>query len=105
MFHSDTPPPVAKTRLACFRLLTSRWYAFQVDNEFAARFLFALANVPGNVASLLLIESLGRRRLLWGSMLIAAFFAFVFAACASPDQPRLVPRKVSLRETLYSERT
>lgn len=70
-----------------------------MDNEFAARFLFALANVPGNVASLLLIESLGRRRLLWGSMLLAAFFAFVFAACASPEQPRLVPRQVSLRNT------
>lgn len=59
------------------------WGHQQVKNEFAARFLFALANVPGNVASFLLIDVVGRRRLLASSLLLASFFGFIFTACTS----------------------
>lgn len=48
-------------------------------NEFLPTFLFALANGPGNLASFLLIEKLGRKRLLAYSMLLAAAASFLFA--------------------------
>lgn len=50
-----------------------------IKNEFLPTFLFALANLPGNIASFVLIERLGRKRLLAFSMLLAAGSAFVFA--------------------------
>ena len=50
-----------------------------VRNEFLPTFLFALANGPGNLASFLLIERLGRKKLLAHSMLLAALAAFLFA--------------------------
>lgn len=50
-----------------------------IKNEFMPTFLFALANGPGNLASFVLIERLGRKRLLAYSMLLAAFSAFIFA--------------------------
>jgi MFS family permease len=50
-----------------------------IGNEFVPTFLFALANLPGNLASFVLIERLGRKRLLAYSMLLAALSAFFFA--------------------------
>ena len=54
-----------------------------IKNEFLPTFLFALANGPGNLASFVLIEKLGRKRLLAYSMLLAAVSAFVFAFTSS----------------------
>jgi len=54
-----------------------------IENEFLPTFLFALANLPGNVASFVLIERLGRKRLLAYSMLLAAGSAFLFAFTSS----------------------
>lgn len=50
-----------------------------IENEFLPTFLFALANGPGNLASFVLIEVIGRKRLLAYSMLLAAASGFMFA--------------------------
>ncbi len=50
-----------------------------IQNEFLPTFFFALANLPGNLASFVLIERLGRKRLLAYSMFLAACSAFLFA--------------------------
>jgi hypothetical protein len=56
----------------------------QVSNEFAARFMFAAAAIPGNLSSMYLIETMGRRRLLCAGLLLAALFGFAFTATATP---------------------
>jgi len=50
-----------------------------ISNPYAASFIFALANLPGNAASLLYIEVYGRRRLLCGGMVLAAVSVLGFA--------------------------
>eukprot|EP01038_Epipyxis_sp_PR26KG_P009256 gene9256-12471_t len=50
-----------------------------VSNPFADAFIFALANLPGNVLSVLLIEKYGRRRLLAYGMCLASISAIGFA--------------------------
>jgi MFS family permease len=45
--------------------------------------LYCVANLPGNLAVFLLIGKVGRRPLLFGSMLSAAVFAVAFAFVAS----------------------
>jgi hypothetical protein len=59
-----------------------------VGNEFAARFLYALANLPGNLASFYLIETLGRRRLLAAAMGMSGVCAFLFAAAEDDGMVR-----------------
>uniref|UniRef100_A0A7S4N5S7 Major facilitator superfamily (MFS) profile domain-containing protein n=1 Tax=Odontella aurita TaxID=265563 RepID=A0A7S4N5S7_9STRA len=44
---------------------------------------FALANVPGNIAATLLVDRIGRKRLLVVSMMCASLSLFVFADAAS----------------------
>lgn len=67
-----------------------------LSDAFASANLYAMANLPGNIASALLVERLGRRNLLILAMLLssatAALFSFeslaaskyliVFLACA-----------------------
>lgn len=50
-----------------------------ISNPYAASFIFALANLPGNAASLQYIEVYGRRRLLCGGMVLAAVSVLGFA--------------------------
>lgn len=63
--------------------ISSIFKVIGIENEFLPTFLFALANLPGNVASFVLIERLGRKRLLAYSMLLAAGSAFLFALTSS----------------------
>lgn len=63
--------------------ISSIFKVIGIQNEFLPTFLFALANLPGNVASIVLIERLGRKRLLAYSMLLAAGSAFLFAFTSS----------------------
>lgn len=63
--------------------ISSIFKVIGIENEFLPTFLFALANLPGNVASFVLIERLGRKRLLAYSMLLAAGSAFLFAFTSS----------------------
>jgi MFS family permease len=50
-----------------------------IGNPYAAAFIFALANLPGNIVSLVFIEKYGRRWLLSGGMCLAAVSALGFA--------------------------
>jgi len=50
-----------------------------IGNPYAASFIFALANLPGNVVSLWLIDSVGRRWLLSGGMILAGLSTIGFA--------------------------
>eukprot|EP01032_Pedospumella_encystans_P024988 gene24989-28248_t len=50
-----------------------------IGNPYAAAFIFALANLPGNVVSLLYIEKYGRRVLLSAGMCLAGASALGFA--------------------------
>ena len=50
-----------------------------VTNAYADAFIFALANLPGNIISICYVESFGRRRLLSYGMGISALAAFGFA--------------------------
>lgn len=54
-----------------------------MSNPYFDSFLFALANLPGNVISLLFIEKLGRRRLLTWGMCLSAVAAIGFAVDTS----------------------
>ena len=57
-----------------------------VSNAYAVAVLYASANLPGNVASILLIERLGRRRLLIVAMALAAACILTLAVLeAAPD--------------------
>ena len=56
-----------------------------VGAVYKVAFWYALANAPGNAASLLLVERLGRRRLLVGAMAAAALTALAFAAADAAD--------------------
>jgi MFS family permease len=53
-----------------------------VQNVYFVALLFALANIPGNVTSALLLDKVGRKQMLIWSMLLtsAALFAFAHAA-------------------------
>jgi len=50
-----------------------------VTNAYADAFIFALANLPGNILSICYVEALGRRRLLSYGMGVSALAAFGFA--------------------------
>jgi MFS family permease len=50
-----------------------------IGNPYAAAFIFALANLPGNIISLMYIETFGRRWLLSMGMSLAAVSALGFA--------------------------
>ena len=50
-----------------------------IGNPYAAAFIFALANLPGNIVSLLYIEKYGRRVLLSAGMCLAGASALGFA--------------------------
>jgi MFS family permease len=50
-----------------------------ISNPYAASFIFALANLPGNAASLQYIEVYGRRQLLCSGMVLAAVSVLGFA--------------------------
>lgn len=50
-----------------------------IGNAYAASFIFAMANLPGNIISLLYIDSFGRRWLLSGGMCLAGISAIGFA--------------------------
>lgn len=50
-----------------------------VSNAFEDAFIFALANLPGNIISIMYVETVGRRSLLAYGMAIAAMAAFGFA--------------------------
>lgn len=50
-----------------------------VSNAYADAFIFALANLPGNIISICYVETLGRRRLLTYGMGLSGLAAFGFA--------------------------
>mmetsp|Transcript_8943 Transcript_8943/g.13438 ORF Transcript_8943/g.13438 Transcript_8943/m.13438 type:complete len:486 (+) Transcript_8943:92-1549(+) len=54
-----------------------------MGNVYASAFIFALANLPGNLVSIVYMDRIGRRRLLTGGMVLAAFSAVGFAEGAS----------------------
>lgn len=70
--------PVCTTYI-CVSLGLSAKQDIGIENEFFPTFLFALANLPGNIASFMLIEKIGRKKLLAYSMLLAAASGFLFA--------------------------
>jgi MFS family permease len=66
-----------------------------LTNPYASSFIFAAANLPGILASFLLVERMGRRRLLAVSMTAAAASASLFAYSAHAG-PWLVVTAASL---------
>lgn len=50
-----------------------------INNPYSASFIFAMANLPGNIVSFMFIETLGRRKLLSIGMTCAAISALAFA--------------------------
>ena len=67
-----------------------------LGNVYASAFIFALANLPGNVASLLYIDIVGRKRFLAVGMILAALSAIGFAVGTA------VPALVVLCATLFN---
>jgi MFS family permease len=65
-----------------------------LSNAYGDTFIFALANLPGNVASILLVETLGRRRLLSYGMCLSALSLFGFII--DPSQASVVVISASL---------
>mmetsp|Transcript_12943 Transcript_12943/g.15465 ORF Transcript_12943/g.15465 Transcript_12943/m.15465 type:complete len:525 (-) Transcript_12943:109-1683(-) len=53
-----------------------------LSNVYSASFLYAAANLPGNIASYLLVDSLGRKSLLVWSMLASTVFCVAFSLVA-----------------------
>lgn len=67
-----------------------------IGNVYASAFIFALANLPGNVVSILYVEKIGRRQLLFYGMLLAGLSTVGFALGTS------VPAVVVLSATLFN---
>mmetsp|Transcript_12240 Transcript_12240/g.18533 ORF Transcript_12240/g.18533 Transcript_12240/m.18533 type:complete len:400 (-) Transcript_12240:156-1355(-) len=67
-----------------------------MGNVYASAFIFALANLPGNMVSIMYMDRIGRRRLLTGGMVLAAISAIGFAEGASH------PSVVILCATLFN---
>lgn len=59
--------------------ITKLFQSVGLHNPFANAFLFAGANLPGNLVSLYLIDVLGRKQLLSGSFFSSAMCALLFA--------------------------
>jgi hypothetical protein len=67
-----------------------------IGNVYASAFIFALANLPGNIVSILYVEQIGRRRLLFYGMLLAGLATVGFALGTS------VPVVVVICATLFN---
>lgn len=67
-----------------------------LSNAFADAFIFALGNLPGNIVSIVYIESIGRRWLLSGGMVMAAVASVGFAVGEA------IPWLVVLCATLFN---
>ena len=67
-----------------------------IGNVYASAFIFALANLPGNIVSILYVEQIGRRQLLFYGMLCAGFSTIGFALGTS------VPALVVICATLFN---
>jgi MFS family permease len=67
-----------------------------MGNVYASAFIFAMANLPGNIASLMYIDKVGRRRFLAAGMGLAALSAVGFAEGTS------APAVVILCATLFN---
>eukprot|EP00603_Paraphysomonas_imperforata_P005108 CAMPEP_0114446862 /NCGR_PEP_ID=MMETSP0103-20121206/19469_1 /TAXON_ID=37642 ORGANISM="Paraphysomonas imperforata, Strain PA2" /NCGR_SAMPLE_ID=MMETSP0103 /ASSEMBLY_ACC=CAM_ASM_000201 /LENGTH=223 /DNA_ID=CAMNT_0001618741 /DNA_START=150 /DNA_END=821 /DNA_ORIENTATION=+ len=67
-----------------------------IGNVYASAFIFALANLPGNIVSILYVEQIGRRRLLYYGMLLAGVSTIGFAVGTS------VPALVVICATLFN---
>ncbi|TMW68086.1 hypothetical protein Poli38472_007758 [Pythium oligandrum] len=59
--------------------ITKLFQAVGLSNPFANAFLFAGANLPGNIISLYLVDVVGRKQLLSGAFFAAACSALLFA--------------------------
>ncbi|KAF4141956.1 Sugar (and other) transporter [Phytophthora infestans] len=59
--------------------ITKLFKSAGLENPFENAFLFAGANLPGNVVSLYLIDIIGHQRLLSGALFTSAFCALLFA--------------------------
>ncbi|KAF4316359.1 hypothetical protein JM18_008448 [Phytophthora kernoviae] len=59
--------------------ITKLFKSAGLSNPFANAFLFAGANLPGNIVSLYLIDCIGHQRLLSGALFMSAFCALLFA--------------------------
>lgn len=67
-----------------------------IGNVYASAFIFALANLPGNIVSILYVEQIGRRQLLYYGMLLAGVSTIGFAVGTS------VPALVVICATLFN---
>lgn len=67
-----------------------------IGNVYASAFIFALANLPGNIVSILYVEQIGRRQLLFYGMLCAGLSTIGFALGTS------VPAVVVVCATLFN---
>lgn len=65
-----------------------------LSNSYGDTFIFALANLPGNIISIMFVESLGRRKLLSYGMCLAAISLFGFII--DPTQAAVVVLSASL---------
>ncbi|POM64102.1 Synaptic vesicle glycoprotein [Phytophthora palmivora] len=59
--------------------ITKLFQSAGLENPFENAFLFAGANLPGNIVSLYLIDIIGHQRLLSGALFMAGFCALLFA--------------------------
>ena len=53
--------------------ISSIFFSMGMSNPYFPTLLFAIANLPGNIASFFLIEKIGRKKLIGYSMLLASF--------------------------------
>jgi MFS family permease len=67
-----------------------------IGNVYASAFIFALANLPGNIVSILYVEQIGRRRLLFYGMVLAGISTVGFALGTA------VPAVVVISATLFN---
>lgn len=67
-----------------------------IGNVYASAFIFALANLPGNIVSILYVEKIGRRQLLFYGMVLAGLSTVGFALGTS------VPAVVVICATLFN---
>lgn len=66
--------------------INTLFFAVHLQNVYFNALLFALSNLPGNILSAVLMDRVGRARLLTGSVLAAALSLIVFAYVAYADQ-------------------
>ena len=70
--------------------ITKLFKSVGLSNPFANAFLYAGANLPGNVFSAYVIDVIGRKRLLAGSMLAAAISTLFFAESTNGSATTIV---------------